>query len=126
MKRSRSPGPKAVVIGSGPIRIGQGIEFDYSCVQAAHALHAANVRSIMLNNNPETVSTDFDTSDRLYIGPLDEEGVMDILYHEGTGYPNPPTPFPRGKGRECGEPCCCRKCRGCCGGRIRGYVALDG
>ncbi len=88
------PGPKAVVIGSGPIRIGQGIEFDYSCVQAAHALHAANVRSIMLNNNPETVSTDFDTSDRLYITPLDEEGVMDILYHEGTGYPTPPTPFP--------------------------------
>jgi len=94
------PGPKAVVIGSGPIRIGQGIEFDYSCVQAAHALHAANVRSIMLNNNPETVSTDFDTSDRLYITPLDEEGVMDILYHEGTGYPTPPTPF---RYREGGE-----------------------
>ncbi len=92
------PGPKAVVIGSGPIRIGQGIEFDYSCVQAAHALHAANVRSIMLNNNPETVSTDFDTSDRLYITPLDEEGVMDILYHEGAGIPNPPTPFPQREG----------------------------
>ncbi|MDQ2786735.1 MAG: carbamoyl-phosphate synthase large subunit [Chloroflexota bacterium] len=92
------PGPKAVVIGSGPIRIGQGIEFDYSCVQAAHALHAANVRSIMLNNNPETVSTDFDTSDRLYITPLDEEGVMDILYHEGTGFPTPPPPFPRREG----------------------------
>ena len=76
------PGPKAVVIGSGPIRIGQGIEFDYSCVQAAHALHAGNVRSIMINNNPETVSTDFDTSDRLYIAPLDEESVLDILYHE--------------------------------------------
>jgi len=76
------PGPKAVVIGSGPIRIGQGIEFDYSCVQAATALRAAGTRSIMLNNNPETVSTDFDISDRLYITPLDEEGVMDILLHE--------------------------------------------
>ncbi len=76
------PGPKAVVIGSGPIRIGQGIEFDYSCVQAAAALRAAGTRSIMLNNNPETVSTDFDISDRLYITPLDEEGVMDILLHE--------------------------------------------
>ncbi len=94
------PGPKAVVIGSGPIRIGQGIEFDYSCVQAAHALHAADVRSIMLNNNPETVSTDFDTSDRLYITPLDEEGVMDILYHEGTGMPNPPAPFPTWEGEQ--------------------------
>jgi len=92
------PAPKAVVIGSGPIRIGQGIEFDYSCVQAAHALHAANVRSIMLNNNPETVSTDFDTSDRLYITPLDEEGVMDILYHEGAGIPNPLAPFPQREG----------------------------
>jgi carbamoylphosphate synthase large subunit len=90
------PGPKAVVIGSGPIRIGQGIEFDYSCVQAAHALHAANVRSIMLNNNPETVSTDFDTSDRLYITPLDEEGVMDILYHERGG-PATLAPLPEGK-----------------------------
>jgi len=76
------PGPKAVVVGSGPIRIGQGIEFDYSCVQAAQALRASGTRSIMLNNNPETVSTDFDTSDRLYITPLDEEGVMDILLHE--------------------------------------------
>ncbi len=97
------PGPKAVVIGSGPIRIGQGIEFDYSCVQAAQALHAASVRSIMLNNNPETVSTDFDTSDRLYICPLDEEGVLDILYLEGSGVPNPPAaqrepPFPMGEG----------------------------
>jgi len=78
------PEPKAVVIGSGPIRIGQGIEFDYSCVQAAVALRAAGVRSIMLNNNPETVSTDFDTSDRLYITPLDDEGVLDILYHEAA------------------------------------------
>ncbi|MGI8858156.1 MAG: carbamoyl-phosphate synthase large subunit [Thermomicrobiales bacterium] len=99
------PAPKAVVIGSGPIRIGQGIEFDYSCVQAAHALRAANVRAIMINNNPETVSTDFDTSDRLYIAPLDEESVLDILYHEGAGRPNPlppkgHPPFPTGEGGE--------------------------
>jgi carbamoyl-phosphate synthase large subunit len=94
------PAPKAVVIGSGPIRIGQGIEFDYSCVQAAHALRASGVRAIMINNNPETVSTDFDTSDRLYIAPLDEEGVLDILYHEGAGMPTPPAPLPKREGGE--------------------------
>ncbi len=76
------PGPKGVVIGSGPIRIGQGIEFDYSSVHAAWALHAAGVRSIMINSNPETVSTDFDTSDRLYFEALDFESVMDILENE--------------------------------------------
>lgn len=76
------PGPKAVVIGSGPIRIGQGIEFDYSSVHAAWALHAAGVKSIMVNSNPETVSTDFDTSDRLYFEALDEESVQDILENE--------------------------------------------
>ena len=98
------PAPKAVVIGSGPIRIGQGIEFDYSCVQAAHALRAAGVRAIMINNNPETVSTDFDTSDRLYIAPLDEEGVLDILYHEGVGMPYPPGPLPEtGRGSKMRE-----------------------
>ncbi|MEK7814626.1 MAG: carbamoyl-phosphate synthase large subunit, partial [Chloroflexota bacterium] len=64
------PGRKAVVIGSGPIRIGQGIEFDYCSVHAAWALSQAGVRSIMVNSNPETVSTDFDTSDRLYFEPL--------------------------------------------------------
>jgi len=57
---------KAVVIGSGPIRIGQGIEFDYCSVHAARALKEAGYQSIMINSNPETVSTDFDTSDRLY------------------------------------------------------------
>lgn len=76
------PGPKAVVIGSGPIRIGQGIEFDYSSVHAAWALHDAGVSSIMVNSNPETVSTDFDTSDRLYFEALDEESVQDILDNE--------------------------------------------
>ena len=76
------PGPKAVVVGSGPIRIGQGIEFDYCSVHAAWALQAEGVRSIMANSNPETVSTDFDTSDRLYFEPLDEESMLDILENE--------------------------------------------
>ena len=78
------PGPKAVVIGSGPIRIAQGIEFDYCSVHAAWALNAAGVKSIMVNSNPETVSTDFDTSDRLYFEPLDEESLRNILENEET------------------------------------------
>src|SRR5207245_6824510 len=69
------PGTKAVVLGSGPIRIGQGIEFDYCSVRAAQELRADGVRSIMVNSNPETVSTDFDMSDRLYFEPLDDESV---------------------------------------------------
>ena len=76
------PGDRALVVGSGPIRIGQGIEFDYCSVQAAKALHAAGVASIMVNSNPETVSTDFDASDRLYFEPLDAESVYEILRHE--------------------------------------------
>ena len=75
----------AVVIGSGPIRIGQGIEFDYCSVHSAWALQEAGVKSIMVNSNPETVSTDFDTSDRLYFEPLDEESLRDILENEGIG-----------------------------------------
>ena len=75
-------GSKAVVMGSGPIRIGQGIEFDYCSVHAAWALQEEGVKSIMANSNPETVSTDFDTSERLYFEPLDEEGVLDILENE--------------------------------------------
>ena len=75
-------GAKAIVIGSGPIRIGQGIEFDYCSVHAAWALSQAGVSSIMINSNPETVSTDFDTSDRLYFEPLDEESVRDIIDNE--------------------------------------------
>ena len=82
-------GPKAIVIGSGPIRIGQGIEFDYCSVHAAWALSQAGVASIMVNSNPETVSTDFDTSDRLYFEPLDEEAVRDIIDNE-TVDDNPP------------------------------------
>jgi carbamoyl-phosphate synthase large subunit len=74
---------KAVVIGSGPIRIGQGIEFDYCSVHSAWALQGAGYKSIMINSNPETVSTDFDTSDRLYFEALDEESVRDILENEG-------------------------------------------
>jgi carbamoyl-phosphate synthase large subunit len=86
---------KAVVIGSGPIRIGQGIEFDYCSVHSAWALQDAGYKSIMINSNPETVSTDFDTSDRLYFEALDEESVRDILENESgttrhSGYSTPP------------------------------------
>ena len=77
------PGPKSLVIGSGPIRIGQGIEFDYCSVHAAWALQEEGLGSIMVNSNPETVSTDFDTSDRLYFEPLDDESIRDILENEG-------------------------------------------
>ena len=75
-------GPKVVVIGSGPIRIGQGIEFDYCSVHASQALRNSGVQSIMVNSNPETVSTDFDSSDRLYFEPLDSESIMDIIENE--------------------------------------------
>ena len=78
-------GPRALVVGSGPIRIGQGIEFDYASVKAAQALRAAGYGAIMANSNPETVSTDFDTSDRLYFEPLDEESALDILDNEAGG-----------------------------------------
>ncbi|HEX3723776.1 MAG TPA: carbamoyl-phosphate synthase large subunit, partial [Nitrolancea sp.] len=79
----------AVVVGSGPIRIGQGIEFDYCSVQAARSLGAAGRASVMINSNPETVSTDFDISDRLYFEPLDDESVFEILRHEAqiNGHP---------------------------------------
>jgi len=75
-------GEATLVIGSGPIRIGQGIEFDYCSVRSAMELRAANVGSIMVNSNPETVSTDFDSSSRLYFEPLDEESVRDLLENE--------------------------------------------
>jgi len=77
------PDRKAVVIGSGPIRIGQGIEFDYCCVHSAWALQEMGIKSIIVNSNPETVSTDFDTSDRLYFEALDEESMRNILENEG-------------------------------------------
>ena len=73
---------KALVIGSGPIRIGQGIEFDYSSVHAATGLEKHGYKSIMVNSNPETVSTDFDASDRLYFEPLDVEAIENILENE--------------------------------------------
>ena len=75
-------GQQMLVIGSGPIRIGQGIEFDYCSVRAARALQEAGVGAILANSNPETASTDFDTSDRLYFEPLDEESVRDLLENE--------------------------------------------
>ena len=73
---------KVVILGSGPNRIGQGIEFDYACVHAAFALRDAGVEAIMVNCNPETVSTDYDTSDRLYFEPLTFEDVMNIVERE--------------------------------------------
>ena len=82
---------KAVVLGSGPIRIGQGIEFDYCSVHAAWALQKRKIDSIFINSNPETVSTDFDTSDRLYFEPIDQESVFDILENEETTYSFPST-----------------------------------
>ena len=80
--RDYSPPKKAIVIGSGPIRIGQGVEFDYCSVHSAWALREAGYESIIINNNPETVSTDFDTSDRLYFEPLTVEDVMNVIEYE--------------------------------------------
>ncbi|MDR3709541.1 MAG: carbamoyl-phosphate synthase large subunit [Capsulimonadaceae bacterium] len=74
-----SPKKKAIVLGSGPIRIGQGIEFDYGCVHCVWALKEAGYEAIIINNNPETVSTDFDTSDRLYFEPLTVEDVLRVI-----------------------------------------------
>jgi carbamoyl-phosphate synthase large subunit len=71
--------PRAMILGAGPNRIGQGIEFDYCCVHASYALGQAGFETIMVNCNPETVSTDYDTSDRLYFEPLTYEDVMDIV-----------------------------------------------
>ncbi|MEO1059936.1 MAG: carbamoyl-phosphate synthase large subunit, partial [Actinomycetota bacterium] len=75
--------PKVMILGSGPNRIGQGIEFDYCCVHASFALTAAGYETIMVNCNPETVSTDYDTSDRLYFEPLTLEDVTNIIDAEG-------------------------------------------
>ena len=85
------PGESTVVLGSGPIRIGQGIEFDYASVHAAWALQGAGRRAVMVNSNPETVSTDFDTSDRLFFEPLDEEAVRNILENEAGETGDAPT-----------------------------------
>ncbi|MHB1222592.1 MAG: carbamoyl-phosphate synthase large subunit [Gemmatimonadaceae bacterium] len=78
----RSGRPSVVILGSGPNRIGQGVEFDYCCVRAVLALREAGYETIMINSNPETVSTDFDTSDKLYFEPLTFEDVLEIVERE--------------------------------------------
>ncbi len=80
----RSARNKVVILGAGPNRIGQGIEFDYCCVQASFALKELDIESIMVNSNPETVSTDYDTSDKLYFEPLTTEDVLNIVEQEGA------------------------------------------
>ncbi|CAN2200057.1 carbamoyl phosphate synthase large subunit [Candidatus Nanopelagicaceae bacterium] len=79
--------PAVIILGSGPNRIGQGIEFDYSCVHASFTLRAADFETIMINCNPETVSTDYDTSDRLYFEPLTLEDVLEIVHAESQAGP---------------------------------------
>jgi carbamoyl-phosphate synthase large subunit len=78
----RGDRPRVVILGSGPNRIGQGIEFDYCCVHASFALREAGFETVMINCNPETVSTDYDTSDRLYFEPLTYEDVMNVVEAE--------------------------------------------
>ena len=80
--RPDGPKPRVVILGSGPNRIGQGIEFDYCCVHAAQAFRALGYEAVMVNCNPETVSTDYDTSDRLYFEPLGAEEVLEICARE--------------------------------------------
>ncbi len=80
--RRRPSKPKVLILGSGPNRIGQGIEFDYSCVHAVMALREAGFETVMVNCNPETVSTDYDTADRLYFEPLTFEDVLEVVYSE--------------------------------------------
>jgi carbamoyl-phosphate synthase large subunit len=80
-----TPKPKVIILGSGPNRIGQGLEFDYCCCHAAFALRDAGFETVMINCNPETVSTDYDTTDRLYFEPLTFEDVMSIIERETTG-----------------------------------------
>ena len=78
--------PKVLILGSGPNRIGQGIEFDYACVHASFALSEAGYETVLINCNPETVSTDYDTSDRLYFEPLTLEDVLEVVHAEtGAG-----------------------------------------
>jgi len=86
--------PAALVIGSGPVRIGQGIEFDYCAVKAAAALRDAGWSAVMVNSNPETVSTDFDSSTRLYFEPLDAESVRSLLDAERFAAPGDAAPSP--------------------------------
>lgn len=76
---------KVIVLGSGPIRIGQGVEFDYSTVHAVHTIQQMGYEAIVINNNPETVSTDYTTADKLYFEPLTTEDVMNIVHLEHPG-----------------------------------------
>ncbi len=101
--------PRVVILGSGPNRIGQGIEFDYCCVHASFALRAAGYETVMVNCNPETVSTDYDTSDRLYFEPLTPEDLANVLERRagrlgrggpaGRGHRQPGRPDPAQAGR---------------------------
>jgi carbamoyl-phosphate synthase large subunit len=79
--------PAVIILGSGPNRIGQGIEFDYSCVHASFTLREAGFETVMINCNPETVSTDYDTSDRLYFEPLTLEDVLEVVHAETLAGP---------------------------------------
>jgi carbamoyl-phosphate synthase large subunit len=79
--------PKVIILGSGPNRIGQGIEFDYACVHASFALRDAGYETVMVNCNPETVSTDYDTSSRLYFEPLTREDVLEVVHAEQAAGP---------------------------------------
>ena len=81
---------RVIILGSGPNRIGQGIEFDYCCVHASFALREAGFETVMLNCNPETVSTDYDTSDRLYFEPLTTEDVLNVIAAEAKAAGRPP------------------------------------
>ena len=83
--RTRTPRDKVVILGSGPNRIGQGIEFDYCCCHAAFALREEGLETVMINCNPETVSTDYDTADRLYFEPLTFEDVMAVIETRAVG-----------------------------------------
>jgi len=85
--------PKVIILGGGPNRIGQGIEFDYCCCHASFALQEMGYETIMVNCNPETVSTDYDTSDRLYFEPLTLEDVLNIVEREAGGLGNPDSPL---------------------------------
>ncbi|HEX6292573.1 MAG TPA: carbamoyl-phosphate synthase large subunit [Herpetosiphonaceae bacterium] len=86
--------PKVIILGSGPNRIGQGLEFDYCCCHAVFALRELGYETIMINCNPETVSTDYDTADRLYFEPLTLEDVLNVVEAERQGFGDPRAPYP--------------------------------
>jgi carbamoyl-phosphate synthase large subunit len=86
--------PKVIILGSGPNRIGQGLEFDYCCCHAVFALRELGYETVMINCNPETVSTDYDTADRLYFEPLTLEDVLNVVEAEREGFNDPAAPLP--------------------------------